>query len=155
MAKTLFHSSERSNFIVNLKPERLRQLSCRVCMLAMILLTGSMLLTELTQDVYGSLSDAISDGGTRGVLAYLVLILRSVSSMFAVGGVLALIFAFIALIKKQFDPKRAALPAALLCSILILGIFPPCCPSTPPLPSSAWRDGDGACWHCCSTGHSS
>ena len=42
MAKTLFHSSERSNFIVNLKPERLRQLSCRVCMLAMILLTGSM-----------------------------------------------------------------------------------------------------------------
>lgn len=121
MAKTLFHSSERSNFIVNLKPERLRQLSCRVCMLAMILLTGSMLLTELTQDVYGSLSEAISDGGTRGVLAYLVLILRSVSSMFAVGGVLALIFAFIALIKKQFDPKRAALPAALLCSILILG----------------------------------
>lgn len=89
MAKTLFHSSERSNFIVNLKPERLRQLSCRVCMLAMILLTGSMLLTELTQDVYGSLSEAISDGGTRGVLAYLVLILRSVSSMFAVGGVLA------------------------------------------------------------------
>ena len=48
MAKTLFHSSERSNFIVNLKPERLRQLSCRVCMLAMILLTGSMLLSLLS-----------------------------------------------------------------------------------------------------------
>ena len=121
MAKTLFHSSERSNFILNLKPERLRQLSCRVCMLSMILLGGSMLLTELTQDVYGGLSDAISNGGAGGMLAYLVLLLRSVSSMFAVGGVLALIFAFIALIKKQFDPKRAVLPAALLCGILILG----------------------------------
>ena len=66
-----------------------------------ILLTGSMLLAELTQDIYGSLSEAISDGGSRGVLAYLVLILRSVSSMFAVGGVLALIFAFIALIKYE------------------------------------------------------
>lgn len=121
MAKTLFHSSERSNFILNLKPERLRQLCCRVCMLSMLLLGGSMLLTELTQDVYGSLSDAISSGGAKGTFAYLVLLLRSVSAMSAVGGVLALIFAFIALMKKQFDPKRAALPGALLCGILILG----------------------------------
>ena len=75
MAKTLFHSSERSNFILNLKPERLRQLSCRVCMLSMILLGGRMLLTELPQAVYGGLSDAISIGGAGGMRAYLVLLL--------------------------------------------------------------------------------
>ncbi len=121
--KQLFHTSEKSNFILNMQETDFRRYCCNLILLTLGLLLGSGMLYELTMDAEtaNKMTDAVDKGGFGGVLTNLLMMLRSPSSMLAIGGVSAIIFALIGLLKRQYQKQVQMLPAILLGASLCWG----------------------------------
>ncbi|MBQ8906229.1 MAG: O-antigen ligase family protein [Ruminococcus sp.] len=118
MAKTIFGTSEKSNFIVNMTPQQLRRYCCNGLLIALALGFASMWLFDLTLNAEGELAEQMLEGN---LLANLVVALRTYSSAFAIGGVLAMILAIIGISKQQYSKKDICLPGCLCGAILLLG----------------------------------
>lgn len=122
MAKTIFGTTEKSNFILNLTPAGLHRFCLRVLQLTLILLGAGVLLYELTLNVNVDIAEAMGEGGTKGMFASLLAGLRAYESYFAVGGVAALIFAMIAAVKRAYDKKSSLLPLCICGIMLVLAV---------------------------------
>lgn len=119
MAKTIFGSSEKSNFILNMKPEQLRRYCCNGLLIAAALVFAALWLFDLTLNAEGDLANQMLEGNP---FANLLIGLRSYSSAFAIGGVIAMILAMIGLSKQQYTKKDYLLPACLSGGMLLLGL---------------------------------
>lgn len=118
MAKTLFGSSEKSNFILNMDLDRYRN-ACAKLMLIMLWVTaGAQGINQLTYRANAHFTDMIAAGGGALFIGLLGVMLRSVAALFSVMGVLVLIFAVIGLMRKQIR-KSAAVPYGLLLGMLL------------------------------------
>ncbi len=102
MAKTIFNSTEKSNFILNMTEEQYSKLTSRALVAAMLCVPLFTLVPEISYEVKGESSYAVSAGGL------------------AVGGVIAIIFAFIAMMKKYIK-KSALFPVCAMGAMVIWG----------------------------------
>ena len=100
MPKTIFHSSEKSNFILNMTEEQFSKLASRGLAIAMLMTPLFTLVPEITDKA----SYAFSAGGL------------------VAGGVIAMIIAIIALMKKYIS-KRFIIPMGAMLIMELWGVF--------------------------------
>ena len=106
MAKNLLNTTDKSSFIVNLNMDKYRAVCVRF-MLAVLWATGiSQVINELTMSSLTEIDVMSNDGGFSSVLAYFLLSIRSVSTIFILFGVLALIWMLIGIVRLQI-PKSS------------------------------------------------
>ncbi len=122
MAKTIFHSSDQSNFILNMDLGKYRAFCAKMALAVLWMTAGSQLIFQLTYSVNGRLSEMMGEGGFSGVLALILIMLRSVATFFSIGGVLAIITAIIGMVRVQFTRSTAA-PYLLLLGSLLWGVI--------------------------------
>lgn len=99
MAKTIFHTTEKSNFILNMTEEQYS----KVASFGLIAALFAVPLFTILPEVSGKASYAISAGGL------------------AVAGVINMILALIAMIKKYID-KKALLPVCAFAAMVAWGV---------------------------------
>ncbi len=117
MAKTIFGTSEKSNFILNMDLDKYRH-ACGKLMLILLWAVGiSQGINQLTYSANSSLADMVEAGGGGMVFALLMIMLRTVAIIFSVAGVFAIITVVIGLMRKQVT-KSAAVPYILLAAML-------------------------------------
>lgn len=105
MPKTIFHSSEKSNFILNMTEEQYSKLASRGLAIAMLMTPLFTLAPEIFHDlVSAKITYAFSAGGL------------------VVGGVIAMILAIIAFMKKYMS-KRLIIPMGAMIIMELWGIF--------------------------------
>ena len=125
MAKTIFHTTDKSNFILNLNMERFRSVSAGL-LLASLWVTGvSEAINQVTIPVNADLAVMIGEGGFGMVLSLILLALRSVATLFSLVGVLIMIWTFIGVVRKQY-PKSTRPLYYLLCGALAWGLASMC-----------------------------
>ncbi|MDD5947296.1 MAG: O-antigen ligase family protein [Oscillospiraceae bacterium] len=120
MPKTIFNTTEKSNFILNLDLDRYRASCCKLLFAMLVAVAGSACVFQLTYAVNSDLSNMLNDGGFGGVLALLLISLRSISVVFSVAGVAAMIATVVGLMRSQFS-KATAMPYLLVLGGLIWG----------------------------------
>lgn len=117
MAKTLFGTSEQSNFIVNMDLDKYRN-ACAKLMLVLLWAVGiSQGIHQMTYAVNAQFARMIERGGFGAVIAMAAVILRSTANIFSVAGVLAMILLMIGLMRKQVT-GRTAVPYLILAASL-------------------------------------
>lgn len=125
MAKTIFGTTEKSNFILNMDLDWYRR-ACTKLMLVMLWAVGiSQGIHQLTYRSNAHFADMISEGGFGGVIALLLVSLRSIATVFAVAGVFAIIFLVIGLMRKQIT-KQSAVPYLMLAASLAWAVVSLC-----------------------------
>ena len=121
MAKNLLNTTDKSSFIVNLNMDKYRAVCVRF-MLAVLWATGiSQVINELTMSSLTEIDVMSNDGGFSSVLAYFLLSIRSVSTIFILFGVLALIWMLIGIVRLQF-PKSSVPLYCILAASLAWGV---------------------------------
>ncbi len=122
MAKTIFGSSEKSNFILNMDLGRYRNAAAKLMLVILWCVGLSEGINHLTNRANANFSDMIDEGGFSAVIALLFVALRSTATIFSVVGVLAIIAMVIGLMRKQFS-KKTAVPYLLLAGSLIWAVI--------------------------------
>ncbi len=117
MAKTLFGSSDKSNFILNMDLDKYRSMCGKLMLIVLWAVSIAQGINLLTFSANSSFSDMINEGGGGAVFALLMIMLRSVATVFSIGGVFALITVVIGLMRKQFS-KQSAVPYFMLLASL-------------------------------------
>ncbi len=117
MAKTIFGTSEKSNFILNMDLDKYRSF-CGKLMLGMLwAVAASEGINQLTYAANTKFSDMVNAGGLGMAFAMLMIMLRAVAIIFSITGVLAMITTVIGLMRKQVA-KSTAIPYLLLAALL-------------------------------------
>lgn len=77
MAKTIFHSSESSNFILNMTAEKYNKIASKVLLISCILVSLFAIPSEITQSVgYAYISSALAVCGVAGIITALIAVLK-------------------------------------------------------------------------------
>ena len=118
MPKTIFHTTEKSNFILNLKMDTYRRAAAKIILFLLWITAVSQGINQATFDVNSDLAVMIGDGGFGGVLALLLVSVRSVASMFSIAGVLAIVWCIIGLIRQQIPKQNYIQYGAVLFGLL-------------------------------------
>lgn len=113
MPKTIFNTTEKSNFILNLDLDRYRSFCVKLLFAMAVAVAGSACVFQLTYAVNSDLSNMLGNGGFGSVIALLLIALRSISVVFAVFGVATMITMVVGLMRGQFS-KVTALPYLLV-----------------------------------------
>ena len=109
MAKTIFGTTEKSNFILNLDLEKYRNACVKLMLIILWANAASEGINQMTYSVNGDLAELAAGGGFGTILGLLIITLRSVASIFSIGGVFALIFAVVGLMRQQWT-KSTLIP---------------------------------------------
>lgn len=117
MAKTIFGTTEKSNFILNMEIDWYRESCGKILRIMLWAVALSQAINQMTYAVNAKFSDMIAAGGFGAVIALVLVMLRSVASIFAIAGVFALIWLVIGLMRKQMT-KKSAVPCLILCASL-------------------------------------
>lgn len=125
MAKTLFHTTEKSNFILNLDLERYRSMSAGLMLAALWTTAVSEAVNQATAPVNADFAIMIDEGGGGMILAMLLLALRSVATLFSILGVLVMIWTFIGVVRRQY-PKTTVPLYLLLGGAVLWGVASLC-----------------------------
>ena len=122
MAKTIFGTSDKSNFILNMDLGRYRDTAAKLMMAILWCVGLSEGINHLTNRANAGFADMIDGGGFGAVIALLFVALRSTATIFSIVGVLAIIAMVIGLMRKQFS-KKTAVPYLLLAGSLIWAVI--------------------------------
>ena len=118
MAKTIFGTSEKSNFILNMDLDHYRQGCCKLSLIIFWATALSQLLNHLLGSSEVKLAQIFEGGGFAGAVIFFLLLLRRVSLIFSLAGVFALFATVIGLMRKQFS-KATAVPYLLTVASLV------------------------------------
>ena len=117
MAKNLLNTSDKTNFIVNLDMDKYRAVCVRF-LLAVLWMNGiAQVINELTYSSLSKLNELSDQGGFAAFVAYFTLSLRSVSTVFTLIGVLALIWMLIGIVRLQLPKSNLPLYGILAASL--------------------------------------
>ena len=117
MAKTIFGTSEKSNFILNMDLDKYRR-ACGKLVLGMLwAVAASEGINQLTNSANMRLSEMVNEGGGGMVFALIMIMLRAVAIFFSIAGVFAIITVVIGLMRRQFS-KAMAVPCCILAAML-------------------------------------
>lgn len=122
MPKTIFHTTEKSNFILNMDLDAYRNACGKIMLIILWATAVSQGIHQLTYSVNMQLADMVANGGFGAVIAMLLVTFRSVATVFSLGGVAALIVTVIGLMRKQI-PQSAAIPYLLLVGSLAWAVI--------------------------------
>lgn len=118
MPKTIFGTTEKSNFILNMDLDKYRS-TCGKLALVVFWATGlSQLLNHWLSASELSLATTLEGGGFAGLVVYFLLLLRRVSLVFSLTGVFSLFAVFAGLMRKQFS-KATAVPYLILLASMV------------------------------------
>ena len=117
MAKTIFGTSEKSNFILNMDLDKYRAFCAKLMLFLLWMTACSEGINQMTESVNARLAEMTAEGGFSTVLALILVALRSVATLFSVGGVAAMIAAIIGMMRLQFT-KSTAVPCLILAGSL-------------------------------------
>ncbi|MBP0972125.1 MAG: O-antigen ligase family protein [Oscillospiraceae bacterium] len=118
MAKTIFGTSDKSNFILNMDLDKFRSACGEIAMIIFWSTALSQLMSHMLGSAEMGLSEIANSGGLAGVLVFLLLLVRRTSVIFSLAAVFALFATAIGLMRKQFS-KATAAPYLLLSGSLI------------------------------------
>lgn len=121
MPKTIFHTTEKSNFILNMDLDRYRSVCGKLLFIMLTVIAGSSAIHQITYSLSSDLSDMMQQSGFSYLLASLLISLRSISMLFSICGVAAIIAMVVGLMRNQFS-KATALPYGLVLAVLAWGI---------------------------------
>lgn len=113
MPKTIFHTTEKSNFILNMDLDKFRVFCSKLLAIMMSIVGASEMVFQLSYDYTSKFNEMIRDGGFGVVVALTIVTLRSIATIFSIVGVLVIVAAFIGGMRQQI-PKKNLLPFALL-----------------------------------------
>lgn len=122
MPKTLFGTSEKSNFILNLDLDRYRAFCAKMLLIAFWASAISMGINQMTYSVNGRLAEMAQAGGFSTVLALITIALRSVATVFSICGVFVIITMVVGLVRKQVT-KRSAVPYCIILASLLWAVY--------------------------------
>ena len=117
MAKTIFGTSSKSNFILNMDLDKYRRFCAKLLLAVFWIVACSAAVYQLTYQVNSRLAEMAGEGGFATVFSALLIMLRSTASIFSVGGVLMIIVMIIGMMRLQFT-RQTALPYLLLAASL-------------------------------------
>ena len=86
---------------------------------------GAMCINQLTESVNSRLAEMVSAGGSGAFFALIAVGLRSVATLFSVGGVFALIAAVVGLMRRQVT-RTTAVPYCIVLAALLWGVASMC-----------------------------
>ncbi|MBR6718893.1 MAG: O-antigen ligase family protein [Oscillospiraceae bacterium] len=118
MAKTIFGTSEKSNFILNMDLDRYRQGCGKLTLIVFWATAIAQLISHMLGSSEVKLAQIFEGGGFAGAVIFLLLLLRRVSLIFSLAGVFALFATVIGLMRKQFS-KATAVPYLLTVASLV------------------------------------
>ncbi len=121
MAKTIFGTTEKSNFILNMDLDWYRRFCAKLLLIVLWATALSQGVNHLTEVANTSLDEMIREGGVGAVLALVLVSLRSVATIFSIGGVLVLIFTVVGLMRQQWT-KGTLIPYCILSASLLWAI---------------------------------
>ena len=121
MAKTIFGTSEKSNFILNMDLDWYRKFCGKLLLIVLWATAFSQGINQLSDAANASLNETVREGGIGSAFALILVALRSVATVFSVGGVLVLIFAVIGLMRQQWT-KGTAVPYCILAGSLLWAV---------------------------------
>lgn len=113
MPKTLFHTTDKSNFILNMDLDKFRVFCSKLLAALMMIVGGSEIVFQLSYSYTTDLNDMIQEGGFGMFLSLLIITLRSIATIFSIVGVIAVVAAFIGGMRQQLS-KKNLLPYGLL-----------------------------------------
>lgn len=122
MPKTIFGTSDKSNFILNLDLDRYRAFCAKLLMIVLWATAAAMGINQLTYSVNSRLADMVAEGGFGAVLAMVLIGLRSVAMVFSIGGVFVMIAVIVGLMRKQFT-KHSAVPYCIILASLSWAVY--------------------------------
>ena len=118
MAKTIFGTSDKSNFILNMDLDKFRSACGEITMIIFWATAIAQLMDHMIGASEMALSSIANQGGLAGVLVFLLLFFRKTSVVFSITAVFALFATAIGLMRRQFS-KATAAPYLLLSGSLI------------------------------------
>ena len=121
MAKTIFGTTEKSNFILNMDLDWYRRFCGKLLLLVLCATAASQGINQLTEAANTALNSTIRNGGAGTVFALLLVAVRSVATIFSIGGVLVLIFSVVGLMRQQWT-KGTAVPYCILAGSLLWAV---------------------------------
>lgn len=125
MAKTIFGTTEKSNFILNMDLDSYRSACAKLLLIVIWATAGAMAINQLTYGINGQLANMIGQGGSDLVIGLILVGLRSVATLFSVGGVAAMICTFIGIMRKQAT-KTTLIPYCIIIALLAWGVASIC-----------------------------
>lgn len=109
MPKTIFGTTEKSNFILNMDLDWYRKFCAKLLLIILWATAAAQGLNHITFSVNTDLNDLMHGGGFGAVIGFLLVSLRSVATLFSIGGVLALIFTVVGMMRQQWTKGTAVL----------------------------------------------
>ncbi len=122
MPKTIFHTTEKSNFILNMDLDRYRSVCSKLLFIMLAVIAGSTAIYQITYSLTSELSEMMQQTGFSYFLSSLLVSLRSISMLFSICGVAAIIAMVVGLMRNQFS-KTTALPYFLVLGSLAWGVI--------------------------------
>ncbi len=117
MPKTIFHTSEKSNFILNMDLDKYRRFCAKLLAAMLICVAFAEMMFQLTYSKVIDFNEMIADGGVDGFLALTAIGLRSVATFFSVLGVFVVITMVIGVMRQQFS-RSTAVPYCIVLALL-------------------------------------
>lgn len=105
MPKTIFHTTEKSNFVLNMDLEKYRNFCAKFLGIILMIVGGSELFCQLTGSVSGNFEQMIADGGFGMILALLSIVLRSIATIFSMCGVFVIVAVVVGGMRAQLSKK--------------------------------------------------
>ncbi len=121
MAKTIFGTTEKSNFILNMDLDWYRRFCGKLLLIVLWATALSQGINQLTEAANASLNETVREGGAGMIFALILVALRSVATVFSIGGVLVLIFTVVGLMRQQWT-KGTAVPYCILTVSLLWAV---------------------------------
>ena len=122
MAKTIFGTTEKSNFILNMDLDWYRKFCAKLLLIVLWATAAAEGINQVTNAANTALNDTVHGGGIGAFFALILVGLRSVATIFSIGGVLALIFTVVGLMRQQWT-KGTAILYGITGVSLFLGII--------------------------------
>ena len=107
MPKTIFGTTEKSNFILNLDLDRYRAFCAKLLIWVLWATGAAMAINQMTFTFNSRLNDMMHGGGFASVLSFCLIGLRSVAMIFSIGGVLVMIASVVGLMRMQWTKRTA------------------------------------------------
>lgn len=122
MPKTIFHTTEKSNFILNMDLDKYRAFCVKLIAALLIAVAFSQMVFQLSAPHVLDFSSMIAEGGFGGFLALMAVVFRSVATFFSIFGVFTLIAMVIGMMRMQFS-KSTAVPYGITLAMLLWALI--------------------------------
>ncbi|MCQ2417689.1 MAG: O-antigen ligase family protein [Oscillospiraceae bacterium] len=122
MAKTIFGTTEKSNFILNMDLDKYRAFCVKLLLGMLWANAASEAVWQMTYSIGSRMSQWVAGGGMGMLVGFLLIALRSIATIFSIGGVFALIAAVVGMMRLQYT-KMTLIPYLSIAASLVIAMI--------------------------------